>query len=147
MPPRSSGRRHVCPSAFPQPPIEVVTLTELRGLGDDALRALIPLFIADSATRIGRLRRGLVHGELAELGPIAHSLRGSCATFGAYALTALCTDLEELGGGTVDGSRASGIVDAIEKEFGRVRDTLIEELARVGGGSADGASDTLSGRA
>ena len=129
---RRRGPGNIRPKGFPQPAIDVVALTELRGLGDDAMHALIRLFIADSATRVGRLRRALVHGEMGALGPIAHSLRGSCATFGAEELTALCIDLEELGADAVDRQEASRIVDDIETEFGRVRDTLVEESAQVG---------------
>ena len=111
------------------PPLDVATLNDLRALGDDAMRALISLFLTDSALRIGRLRRALIAGQTAEFSPIAHSLTGSCASFGAQTLSGLCTSLEHLSPGAC--RAATGIVEAIETEFGRVRDTLLEELARI----------------
>jgi HPt (histidine-containing phosphotransfer) domain-containing protein len=54
---------------------------------------------------------------------IAHTLKGSCSTFGAHPMEALCLQLEQLGRrGSSDGARE--IIDAIEQEFFNVRAVL-----------------------
>jgi CheY-like chemotaxis protein/HPt (histidine-containing phosphotransfer) domain-containing protein len=58
-----------------------------------------------------------------QLTMIAHTLKGSCSTFGAHPMEALCLQLEQLGRrGSSDGARE--IIDAIEQEFFNVRAVL-----------------------
>jgi HPt (histidine-containing phosphotransfer) domain-containing protein len=114
------------------PAVDAATLAGLRDLGDDQLRTLIPLFIEDSAKRVGGLRRRLGDGGLGGLAPIAHTLKGSCSSFGAHVLAGLCSDLERLARAAGDRGEAIDLVRALETEFDRVRDALLSELDRVG---------------
>jgi HPt (histidine-containing phosphotransfer) domain-containing protein len=128
MSPEETGHSQTNRHASASSAVDAATLAELRSLGHDALRTLIPLFVEDSATRVGRLRSGLLDGPPGGLAPIAHSLTGSCASFGAHVLADLCTELELRCRSAADGVEVSGLVDAIDVEFGRVRDTLARQL-------------------
>jgi CheY-like chemotaxis protein len=66
-----------------------------------------------------------------QLTMIAHTMKGSCATFGAYPMGALCLELEQRGRqGT--GRDAREIINAIEKEFFNVRAALMNHSAEAG---------------
>jgi two-component system, sensor histidine kinase len=63
-----------------------------------------------------------------QLTMIAHTMKGSCTTFGAYPMGALCLELEQRGRqGT--GRDAREIINAIEQEFFNVRATLMNYSA------------------
>jgi HPt (histidine-containing phosphotransfer) domain-containing protein len=54
---------------------------------------------------------------------IAHTLKGSCANFGAHRMQALCLELEQLGQQRKSAG-ARDIINAIELEFFKVRKAL-----------------------
>jgi signal transduction histidine kinase/HPt (histidine-containing phosphotransfer) domain-containing protein len=63
-----------------------------------------------------------------QLTMIAHTMKGSCTTFGAYPMGALCLELEQRGRqGT--GRDAREIINAIEQEFFNVRAALMNYSA------------------
>jgi len=63
-----------------------------------------------------------------QLTMIAHTIKGSCTTFGAHPMEALCLELEQRGGqGTGRGARE--IINAIEQEFFHVRAALSNDCA------------------
>jgi CheY-like chemotaxis protein len=63
-----------------------------------------------------------------QLTMIAHTMKGSCATFGAYPMGALCLELE-MRGRQGTGRDAREIINAIEKEFFNVRAALMSHSA------------------
>jgi CheY-like chemotaxis protein len=62
---------------------------------------------------------------------IAHTLKGSCITFGAHPMEALCLELEHRNG-HAGGRPAREIIDAIELEFFNVRKALADSLPEHG---------------
>jgi CheY-like chemotaxis protein len=63
-----------------------------------------------------------------QLAMIAHTIKGSCTTFGAYPMHALCLELEQ-GARQQTGRAAREIIDAIELEFFNVRAALVHHSA------------------
>ncbi|MEA3186797.1 MAG: two-component system, sensor histidine kinase and response regulator [Chthoniobacter sp.] len=65
-----------------------------------------------------------------QLAMIAHTLKGSCFTFGAHPMAALCLELEQRGRRGI-GRDAREIINAIELEFFTVRAALADHSARA----------------
>ena len=87
---------------------------------------LIGLFLRETPARLADIRTALESGDAPALERAAHALKGSAGTLGAYALSELCAQLEELAdSGTVTG--AAEVVDAVAAAFERVQPVL-EEL-------------------
>ncbi|EQD27423.1 multi-sensor hybrid histidine kinase, partial [mine drainage metagenome] len=75
--------------------LDTTLISGLRDLGAEEFRNLIQLFLSDGAERVAALRSAEADGDGPAIGNIAHSLRGSAATFGARALAQLCAELQE----------------------------------------------------
>jgi HPt (histidine-containing phosphotransfer) domain-containing protein len=86
-------------------PITVSTLDpqaieELRSLNpddDSFLRDLVQVYLDDSPQRIAEIELALAQGDTERLTRAAHSLKGSCANFGASRLRAISEQIEKLG--------------------------------------------------
>ena len=76
-------------------PLDSALISGLRGLGTHEFRNLVELFLSDGAERVAALRFAEGDGDGSAIAKIAHSLRGSAATFGAGALAQLCAELQE----------------------------------------------------
>jgi HPt (histidine-containing phosphotransfer) domain-containing protein len=103
------------------------TLAGLRELGADEFRELIRLFINEAAGRVDALRVAVVSGDRRSTAALAHSLRGSCVSFGAAGLAGCCVEIEDAI--ARDGRRLEGLVEATAAEFHRVSAALTKELA------------------
>jgi signal transduction histidine kinase/HPt (histidine-containing phosphotransfer) domain-containing protein len=98
-------------------------------LGDaDALREIIEDFLQRVPSVLTRLRDAAARGDAAELVAAAHTLKGTSATLGAFALAERCARLEEL---TRTGSLqdAAARVAVIETVYRVVERALRSEIA------------------
>jgi PAS domain S-box-containing protein len=103
-------------------------LAGLLELGADEFESLTELFLADGADRLSGLREAVVAGDAARIEKLAHSLKGSSATFGASSLAERCRELQELAYSR-DLTGAAILVDSIAGEFARASAALLHELA------------------
>jgi|HubBroStandDraft_6_1064221.scaffolds.fasta_scaffold185603_2 HPt (histidine-containing phosphotransfer) domain-containing protein len=113
--------------AAPASPIDRTLITPLRDLGPDDFRQLIRMYLDEAAGRVARLQDLGREGEAAELGRVAHALRGTSAAFGASGLAGLCAEIEAAAGeGVTPGLKT--LIEAVATEFALVSTALIEEL-------------------
>ncbi len=89
----------------------------------DFLIQLAGPFVDDTTRSLNELSRRAERGEPAELGRIAHRLKGSCQIFGAHHMSSICGELEELGrsGSTV---AAAELISRLEEQFLLVKSEL-----------------------
>jgi two-component system, sensor histidine kinase and response regulator len=68
----------------------------IQDLLDDAGRdaGLVSMFLEESLTRVERLRGAIESGDGAEVAGIAHSVKGSAASFGATRMATLASEIE-----------------------------------------------------
>jgi two-component system, sensor histidine kinase and response regulator len=123
------------PSTAADPPaseiVDANALAALRELDMDGdsgiLTQLIQVFLENTPMLISDARRAIGQGTAADVTRVAHTLKGSCANFGATRLRVVCAKLEQLaGGGSIHG--AGALLGEIEREFGFVRTALEREL-------------------
>jgi signal transduction histidine kinase/CheY-like chemotaxis protein len=116
-----------------EPALDRGTFETLRALmdedGDGGFGDLCNQFLTNTAQRLSRLARAGERGEAGAVAREAHTLLGSCATFGARPLARLLARLEQQGRERrLDGLAA--LVAEAESEFARVREAL-EALRRT----------------
>jgi HPt (histidine-containing phosphotransfer) domain-containing protein len=103
-------------------------LANLRDLGDAELLAeLAGMFFDDASSRLEELRVTIGAGDAAGVERVAHTLKGSSGNMGATRMSAICAELQNVGG-SGDLSRAAGLLEGLEEEFGRVRTALEAEI-------------------
>jgi CheY-like chemotaxis protein len=99
--------------------------------GAEGMDVLIQLFIADTEKLLGAFRDAARRDDTGELRVLAHTLKSTAATFGATRLSRLSRRLEDgIQTGSVEG--IAELLDEIDMEFSRVRDTLSERGANPG---------------
>jgi CheY-like chemotaxis protein/HPt (histidine-containing phosphotransfer) domain-containing protein len=107
-------------------PIDWTMVEDLLAMTPPAfLRDLLALFFRDSATALTNLRIAWREDDAVSWARIAHKLRGSCATLGAQAMLDICARMEELDQRAMIDS-GEGMLEELEREFGRARDLLSE---------------------
>jgi len=102
-------------------------LGELReSVGDDPefLAELIDDFLADAPGQLESLRKAVTSGDATGATRAAHTLKGISRTFGAGELATLCQEAEAAAGAG-DLAAVLSHVDAIEREWARVRPELV----------------------
>ena len=103
-------------------------LANLRDLGDAELLAeLAGMFFDDASSRLEELREAIEAGDAAGVKRVAHTLKGSSGNMGAARMSAICSELQDVGA-SGDLARARGLLERLEEEFGRVRPALEAEL-------------------
>jgi HPt (histidine-containing phosphotransfer) domain-containing protein len=104
---------------------EVIERLERVGeaAGEDLMRQLAALFLADADALIGALRDAVSREDAVAVLRTAHSLCGASANVGAILLSRMCATL---GTGGIYGGLISGLalLQAIERELDRVRSAL-----------------------
>ncbi|MHB1524728.1 MAG: response regulator [Candidatus Dormibacteria bacterium] len=107
--------------------LDSALISGLRDLGAEEFRNLIQLFLSDGAERVAALRSAEADGDGPAIERLAHSLRGSAATFGAGALAQLCAELQEQASSGELAGRAT-LIDSVDAGFVRASQALREEL-------------------
>jgi HPt (histidine-containing phosphotransfer) domain-containing protein len=108
------------------PLLDPETLAQMKEevAGDDSfLDEVFANFLENATTTINLLRQAARGGDGRAMVNSAHSLKGSSRTLGAFALADVCERLENLG--QADSVADAGeLIDELEHEFGRLKDTL-----------------------
>ena len=108
---------------------ELAALRKLEKRGAPGIFAeLAELFAQSTPKLLSQACRAL--DDPTQLAMIARTLKGSCTTFGAYPMHALCLELEQRGRQGI-GRPAREIIDSIELEFFKVRAALVHHSARA----------------
>ncbi|HET7535479.1 MAG TPA: Hpt domain-containing protein [Candidatus Didemnitutus sp.] len=114
------------------PILDPQAVENLRSISPDDgtfLHGLVSIFLADTPKHITAMQLALTRNGAAELGRLAHQVKGSASNFGATRLIALCLELEQLGKAS-DLAAARTKLDALRAEFDQVRRAL-ESLAGI----------------
>lgn len=105
-------------------PEKIKELFDLDENGE-VLKELINLFIPGTETKLSKLS-GMA--SQAEIKPVAHEMRSSCANLGAEVLSDLATQLEYLPVDQAYPQNASGIIEKMKAEFVQVKQILESHL-------------------
>ncbi len=104
-------------------------LRELQQAGEpDLLNELVEIFLTDAEPRLVALRKAVEQWDAHTVEREAHTLKGSCANFGAQPMASVCHALQTLG-------RAQNVIQAstllahLETEYARVHAALRAELS------------------
>jgi two-component system, sensor histidine kinase and response regulator len=115
------------------PAVELSVLESRRGPqkeGEpDKLARIVGLFIEDVPIQLAAIRRAAERGESQEVEEKAHMLKGGSGYMGAARMAQMCARLEQLGA-SGDLAPVPELLDAIEREFGRVRPALSAAIAK-----------------
>lgn len=118
--------------AAPEGDVDEEVLAELFSLlGEgrpDGLLETFDLFLTNVPARLAAAEEGLVAGRLADVGGVAHSLRGTAGAFGARGLAGLATLLEEACTAG-DAATAAAVVRRMRLEYEAVRAVLTARVA------------------
>ena len=103
-------------------------LERLHRFGGDALvRDMSVILLEDTPARLAAARHALRAGDALGVQRAAHSMKSSCAQFGATAVAALCGEIEEAARGEALGPVPS-LLDDVERRFAVFRGWLEREL-------------------
>ncbi len=105
-----------------QNPVDSETLATLKEVMEGDFQLLIDTFTSDADQRLTDLRELLARRDAGQLRACAHSFKGSCSNIGAPQLAQLCARVEDKAAvGELD---VEPLLDAIEREYGAVREAL-----------------------
>lgn len=100
--------------------------------GDDLVRAMSAILLADVPARIAAARAGVRAGDCAAVRLAAHSIRSSCAQFGAVAVSALSADAERAALAE-ELAVVPALLDDVERSFAAFRGWLERQLPVAAG--------------
>ena len=110
------------------PVLQSGTIAELREEGEDFLRELIELFLAETPARLAMLATAIATGDRETAERAAHTLKGSAAVFGAVAMQAAAA-AAETAARTGEMREVARLLDALRAASDRVRRALLAEQA------------------
>jgi HPt (histidine-containing phosphotransfer) domain-containing protein len=110
-------------------PLAVETLQD--GIGREVLLEAADMFLAETETRLLRMRKLADVGSPATLAFEAHALHGAAATFGLSRLSRLARDAQVAA--MEPSERLVDVVDGLLAEFRAVRGELVRRLQDTGG--------------
>ena len=85
------------PAAAGEPPVEMTRLADLTEGDPESMRELIDMFYKQTAQQLNQIEDAVRANKSADVGHIAHSCKGACATLGMSRLAAVLLKLEKLG--------------------------------------------------
>lgn len=101
-----------------------------RECGHELVAGFIDTYLAETAACLIRLHQGLKQQDLRWLTSVAHSLKGSCANFGADRMKEICFQLEEQSeSGVLD--NAESLIKTLEQEFEILKPVLAKEKLKT----------------
>jgi HPt (histidine-containing phosphotransfer) domain-containing protein len=113
--------------------IDLKAIAELRALnpddGDEFLREIVGIFLADTPERITELEESLATGDVAKFTRAAHSIKGSSSNLGAAALRAVAEALEHRTR-TQGLTGAEAFIPQVRAEFARTQAELSAIVGR-----------------
>ena len=119
----------VCPGDA-EGPLDRAAIDGLLGLGgSELLSELAESFSGDTSSALAALREAAKAGDARSVERIAHSLKGGSGSMGAERMSAICSELQDVGA-SGDLPSVPGLLERLEEEFGRARAALEAELAR-----------------
>jgi HPt (histidine-containing phosphotransfer) domain-containing protein len=110
-------------------PEAMTRLLEITGDDQAFVDELVDTFLEDATTQLEALRAAGASGDVASVVRPAHSLKSNSVNVGATVLAELSRALEaDARGGDVADLTAR--IEAVEAEFGAVKEALLEERTR-----------------
>jgi histidine phosphotransfer protein HptB len=102
----------------------------LRRFGGQALaHDMIEMFVEDTPLRIATAREGVVQGDAGAVEHAAHSMKGSCAQFGATTMQRLALEVEMLAKRR-DLADVAPLLEELVREFAAYRPFIEPEARR-----------------
>ena len=122
--------------------VDPAVIADLRQLSDstggDLLRSLVGQFATNTAEGLATMRNVVIAGEMGQVAAVAHGIKGSSGNVGARTMAEMCAALESAAK-EGNAARASDLLDALEREFERVRAALDMEVSAAAGTAPIGA--------
>jgi HPt (histidine-containing phosphotransfer) domain-containing protein len=110
--------------------VEADKLALLQEAVGEAFTEIVLTFLKDTPRRLTGMREALAAGDRQRLQLEAHTLKGTSATFGAQAISALCGHLDQ-DAFTAESGYAGSLISSIESGFRRVHRHLTAELSEA----------------
>jgi signal transduction histidine kinase/HPt (histidine-containing phosphotransfer) domain-containing protein/BarA-like signal transduction histidine kinase len=85
------------PAPDGEPPVEMTRLEDLTEGNPESMRELIDMFYKQTAQQLNQIEDAVRANMSADVGHVAHSCKGACATLGMTRLAAVLLKLEKLG--------------------------------------------------
>jgi CheY-like chemotaxis protein/HPt (histidine-containing phosphotransfer) domain-containing protein len=85
------------PAPAGEPPVEMTRLMDLTDGNADSTRELIDMFYKQTTQQLKQIEDSIRANNAADVGHVAHSCKGACATLGMARLAAVLLKLEKLG--------------------------------------------------
>jgi PAS domain S-box-containing protein len=107
--------------------LDTSSIAGLRELGPSEFGKLVHLFLSDGALRVAALHAAGAEADGVAMAKIAHSLKGSAATFGAGVLVQRCDELQIVAR-SGDLADSAGLIDSVDAGFIVASEALRQEL-------------------
>ena len=122
------ARSHPVPLSLPSSDVlGTSSIAGLRELGPSEFGKLVHLFLSDGARRVAALHSAAAEDDGVAMAKLAHSLKGSAATFGASVLVQRCHELQIVAR-SGDLADSAGLIDSVDAGFIVASEALREEL-------------------
>lgn len=120
--------------AMSPPTLDPLALDQLRPFkghdGGSLLGNLIQVYLEQLPSRVDGLLKAHLEGDARSVFKIAHTLKSTSASLGAYGLQSLCQRFEDAGR-QEDLLAAGSLIPLFEAETSKVRDALLDEQKRL----------------
>ncbi len=93
----AAGIAQTAPTPAAEPPVEMTRLADLTEGNPESMRELVDMFYNQTARQLKEIEDAVRENKSAEVGHIAHSCKGACATLGMARMAAVLLKLEQMG--------------------------------------------------